>query len=395
MLGDRSLFPDLEARAYFNHAAVAPVSTPVRDACRAAVDAVARRGAGAWLELREGRERLRSDLARLLGAAPADLALVPSTSQGVVDIALCLPWRAGDRVVLFEGEFPANVTPWQAAARRFDLEVALLPAWSPADPGRTLERLAATLAQGARLVAVSAVQFQTGLRVPLPEIAAACARHGSELFVDGIQAVGALPLDAGALGVDYLVAGSHKWLMGVEGCGVLYVRPDRARALRPVVASWLSHEEPTRFLFEGSGHLRYDRAIRARADFLEIGAMNSIGFAALAASVALLLEHGVAAIHQHVNRLLDRLEAGLQALGCASVRAGVPELRSCILSVEAPPDVPVVALADALRADGIACSNPDGLLRFSPHWPNDLREADAVVAAAESALRVVRHGGTN
>lgn len=386
-LGDRSLFPDLEARVYLSHAAVSPPSSPVAAACQQVLADYAREGMGAWQKYRDQRDELRADLAALIGAAPEDVALVPSTTQGVVDVALCLPWRAGDRVVLFEGEFPTNVTPWQQAAAHHDLEVAY---GSVADfavsDDQGLTRLEETLRGGARLVAVSAVQFQSGLAMPLAAMTELCHRHGAEIFVDAMQAVGGMPLDVGELELDYLACGSHKWLMGLEGAGFVYVNPRCIDALRPVVAGWMSHEDSSAFLFDGAGHLKYDRPIRRRADFLEIGAMPTIGFAALGASVALLRQLGVAEIWAHNNAILDGLEAGLTDLGFVSLRSGSPARRSSILGLHAPAGRSVHEIREGLADRGIACTMPDGVLRLAPHWPNDLGQVDAVLATARELL---------
>ncbi|MEM7203221.1 MAG: aminotransferase class V-fold PLP-dependent enzyme [Planctomycetota bacterium] len=387
-LGDRALFPDLADRVYLNHAAISPPSMPVRDACRRALDDYAALGAGAWLRYRDQRDALRGQLAALIGADTQDLALVASTSQGLLDVALCFPWQRGDRVVLLEGEFPANVTAWQQAAVQFGLDVTFLPVddFVPRGPG--LERLEQVLRGGVRLVAVSAVQFQTGLRMPLRAMAERCHAHGAELCVDAIQAVGVVPIDVRETGVDYLVAGSHKGLMAPEGAGFLYVHPDRVGALRPLVAGWLSHEDGARFLFEGRGHLRYDRPIRRTADFLEFGAMNTLGFAGLGASVAILSELGVAAIYDHVQAFHDVLERGLVDLGFTSLRRPEPEARSSILAVRPPVGgASLQEVWERLGAAGIACSMPDGNLRFAPHWPNDVSQVPVVLEAAAGALR--------
>jgi selenocysteine lyase/cysteine desulfurase len=216
-----------------------------------------------------------------------------------------------------------------------------------------------------------------------------CHAAGAELFVDGIQAAGAVPLDLRAEGVDYFAAGSHKWLMGMEGAGFLYVAPTKIAALRPNLASWLSHPDPVRFLFDGAGHLRYDRPIRARADFVELGVMGSLSYAALHAAIAPLADLGVAAIFAHVQRLLDRLEAGLTRLRCVSVRASDPAQRSCILSVLPPDGVALPALWRAVDARGIACASPDGHLRFAPHWHNSEADVESTLEGVAAALREV------
>ncbi len=387
-LGDRSLFPSLQPRVYLNHAGVSPLPEPVRRAAGAALDDWARRGAEAVAGALETRQRLKQGLSQLLGAHPDELAVTQGTSAGIIAVAHSLPWRRGDRVILFEGEFPANVTPWQRAAELFGLETTLLPL---APFGRSSEEglasLEKELARGARLVAVSAVEFQTGLRMPLRGMADLAHRNGAEIFVDAVQALGVVPLDVPALGIDYLAGGAHKWLMGLHGAGVLYAAPGPAAALRPAVAGWLSHERAGRFLNEGPGLLRYDRPIRKRVDMVEAGSMSEVSLVALEASVSVLLALGVPAICDHVGRYLDLLEPELVARGFQSLRAREEERRSGILGLRPPPGAEVTALRKALAARGVACAIPDGVLRLAPHWPNSVEEVPEVVAAVEAALR--------
>jgi selenocysteine lyase/cysteine desulfurase len=386
-LGDRSLFPDLEPVAYLNHAGVSPPSRLVLEAVRAATEDFARRGSAAVGAALERRARLKQKLSRLLGARPEELGLTQNTGAGIAAVALCFPWRKGDRIIGFRGEFPANVTPWQRAAELFGLTLSLLPLvpFERSDE-EGLAALEAELGRGARLVAVSAVQFQTGLAMPLAAMADLAHRHGAEICVDAVQALGVLPLDAGALGLDYLAAGAHKWLMGLLGAGVLWARPERAAALRPHLAGWLSHEHAASFLTEGPGHLKYDRPVRARADFVEAGGAAEVALAGLEAALDPLLALGAEAIRDHVFRYLDRLEPELAALGFASARARERARRSGILSVKPPAGAEVAPLARALLARGVAAATPDGWLRFSPHWPNGLAEVPGVVEAVRAAL---------
>jgi cysteine desulfurase / selenocysteine lyase len=390
-LGDRSLFPDLACDVYFNHGAISPPSLAVRRAVTVCLDDYARHGAASFPRWAAQRHVLRAKLAALVGGRAEDVALMPNTTRGVIDVALCFPWSRGDRVILFEGEFPANVTPWQRAAELFGLEIVWLPLapFARCDE-EGLDSLRQALARGARLVAVSAVEFQTGLRMPVEAMATLCHEAGAEIFVDAVQAVGAVPLDAGAAGIDYLAAGSHKWLMGSEGAGFLYVSPDRVAALRPHVAGWLSHEDPVAFLLRGPGLLRYDRPVRARADFLEGGNVNTAGLAGLEAAVDLLQELGVPSIFAHVNAILDALEGPLRARGFESVRSCDLKQRSCTLSLRAPAGVDVIDLQRRLGVHGVSCSTPDGLLRFTPHWPNDVGQAATVVGAVDACLAEMR-----
>ncbi len=368
------------------------MSTPVAGAVQSALADYSREGMGAFFSWLARREQLRASLARLIGAQHAEIALMPSTTRGISDISLSLPWRNGDRVVLFHGEFPTNVTPWQCAARTFGLELVWLPADAFDTGGDGLGQLEAALARGARLVAVSAVQFQSGLHMPLVEMGALCRRYGAELFVDAIQALGVVPIDVERAQIDYLSAGGHKWLMGVEGTGVLYVRSERARALVPRAAGWLSHEQADAFLRLGPGHLRYDRELRRDARVFEGSAQNVLGFAALEAALELILSLGVERIFSHVQTYSDRLEASLVRCGLTSLRSRDAERRSGTTSFRAPAGVDPIALHRALCEHGIACGLPDGLLRFSPHWPNHVDEVDPIAEKVELELARARVG---
>lgn len=390
-LGSRALFAGLAWNVYLNHAAVSPPSGPLRAAVAAALDAYATRGAGAFMPYVEQRARLKQKLARLLGLPDArsdELAFLPNTSAGALAVAYCFPWTAGDTVLLLEGEFPANVTPWQRAAEHFGLPITWLPADAFYDPDGGLPQLEAQLRRGVRMVAVSATQFQTGLVLPLREIGGLCRRYGAKLFVDGIQACGIVPLDVDAMQIDYLASGSHKWLMGLEGTAFLYVRGETRPALQPRLAGWLSHDDPIAFLLPGPGELRYDRPLRQGASFLEWGTPNVLGCVALEAGLDLLLALGVPAIHEHVQRYLDPLEEGLRDRGFRSARPAHIAQRSGILSVKPPPGRSIPEVVAQLQAAGICVATPAGWLRFSPHWPNALDEVERVLAALDRAPRI-------
>jgi cysteine desulfurase / selenocysteine lyase len=390
-LGDRSLYPDLKAKAYLAYAAAAPASVLVKAAVNRVLDSYAEQGAIAFFTWIEQRERLRQKLGALVGAPASDIALTSGTTRGISDLALSIDWRAGDRVVLFSGEFPANVSPWQRAAELFGLQLDFVDmAHAVEDEASFLAPFEQLLKRGARLVAVSAVQFQTGLRMPLATLGELCARYGAELCVDAIQACGLVPLDAPALGVDYLVSGSHKWLMGPEGVGFVYAKPERARALKPRTAGWLSHEDGTLFLFGGPGKLRYDRPVKASLQMLEGGSSSTVGFAGLEAAIEPILALTPSAIFAHVAAYLDSLEPRLASRGFRSRRATATERRSGILSFEPPAGLAAADVVAQLRPRGVIASMPDGLVRFAPHFPSSSSEIEAVESAVDAALTELR-----
>ena len=389
-LGDRSLFPNLDAEAYLAHAAISPLSAPVCSRISEVLADYSRGGMTGFVRWAPRLNRVRETMAALISAQPDEVAFVANTTQGVIDIAFGIPWREGDRVVLFDGEFPANVTPWQRAADTFGLELV----WASLEPfHRSVEEgiaeLQRALGTGARMVAVSAVQYKTGLRMPLAEIASLAHERGAEVFVDAIQALGATPVDV-SVGIDYLSAGSHKHLMGPEGAGFLYVAKRCAEAVEPRLAGWLGHEDPVAFLVGDEPRLCYDNPLKSGAQAFETGTSNVIGFAALAVSVGLIEQLGVAAVHSHVQGYLDTLERGLVARGFESRRGSAAALRSSLLGVRVPADVRLSELAVALRKRGVVCNTPDGMMRFAPHWPNSQDEVPAVLDAVDEALAELR-----
>ncbi|MCA9639974.1 MAG: aminotransferase class V-fold PLP-dependent enzyme [Myxococcales bacterium] len=388
-LGSRAGFPELQSRAYLAHAAISPPSVWVVDRVRTYVDTMAAGGVTAFPQWIDQREVLRGKLASLVGAKPQEIALMPNTTRGVSDIALSVPWEPGDRVLVLRGEFPTNVTPWQRAAKLFGLELRWLDADSfRTEEDRALQALATELERGVRLLAVSAVQFQTGHRMPLERIGELCQRYGCELFVDAIQACGATPIDVASCSIDYLSCGSHKWLMGTDGCGFLYVREAKCKGLEVHTAGWLSHEDGLRFLFEGAGHLSYERPLKQTAAVFETGMTNGAGFAALEASLDLIQGLGVRSIYTHVQAYLDQLEPAVAALGFESLRAAEASGRSCTLSFRSDQH-DVVKVHEVLNERGIHCSAPDGCLRFAPHWPNNLDEVSHVVTTLRDVVALV------
>ena len=386
--GSRALFPSLADRLSLNHAGVSPLPAPVRAAAAAFLDARAHAGAPAFLDAVAQRERLRTAIAGLFGADPAGVALGFGTTRGLLDVAYSLDLGPADRILGFDGEFPANTTPWISAARAMGARFEALPLDGFGDgSGVGLARVEDALRRGGvRLIAVSAVQFQTGLAMPLRALAGLAHAHGALLAVDAIQACGAVPLDAAALGIDWLVTGAHKWLMSVEGAGFTLASPAARAAFVPRMVGWLSHTDPVRFLVEGEGHLRVGAPLRTGVDTLEGGAANAVGHVALEASLHLLGQLGIPAIFAHIQALHDAWEPLFAARGFASLRAPDPAARSGSLCFRVPPHLHGPALPAAFARRGVQLALPDGKLRLSPHWPNGLHETADLAAILDEVV---------
>jgi cysteine desulfurase / selenocysteine lyase len=386
-IGSKEEFPLLNYDAYLNYAAIAPYSTSMRKAVNGIMDDHAANGLNSLFKCLDQRAGLKEKLAKLIGAQPEDLAFVPSTTAGITSICINYPWQENDRIVVFDGEFPANVTPFQKIAEEKNLQIV----FNPLDAFYTdhqvgLNNLEEELKKGVRLVAVSFVQFQTGYQMPIKEICELAHKYDAEVLVDAIQGLGAVPFDVGC-GVDYMSTGSHKWLMGTEGAGFVYISPDKVGKFKSVTAGWLSHEDGLKFLLEGSGHLKYDRPVRQETSFMEPGAPNTLGYVALEAAVDMIVEIGVDNIFAHIQRYHDELEPMLCELGLKSLRSKNPAFRSGGLCFEMPDGVDVIDFNQKLGELRIGAGNPDGNFRIAPHWPNSLDEVPMIASAVAKVLK--------
>ncbi len=397
-LGSRALFPDLAYNAFLAHAAISPASAAAGQAVTAALEVVAAQGAGGFFTFNQQRQRLRRSCARLLGVEESAIALTAGCTHGLTQIALALPWSAGDTLLTFEGEFPANVTPWQSAAQANGGSVRLL-ALPSSDSNECAQEVIlsveralseSTEARPIRWLAVSAVQFQTGFRMPLQGLSEVCRKYDVRMIVDGIQGCGVVPLDMNELGIDAFVTGAHKWLMGLEGAGFSYISPQFMDELRPLTAGWLSHQQGDLFLFSGEGYLQYDRPLYDSPRVFEGSTANLLGLVALEVGVDICNRLSAQSIFDHVQKIHNELEEGLSSLGLHSLRAKKAGSRSCILSLKAPPSVDLLALSAAMKKRGVLVSIPDGLIRIAPHYANNISEAPHILESFKSALEELR-----
>ena len=356
-------FPVRENLIYLNHAAVSPLPRRTADAIRHLTDDCLHWGSfhyAEWLDVYEG---IRKSAARLINASPAEIALVKNTSEGIATIAMGLDWKQGDRVVGFREEFPANLYPWQRLAAK-GVEVTRL---SVEDP---LERIAEA-ARGARLLAISFVNFLSGYRAPIQQIGEICRRNHCIFLVDAIQGLGAFPLDVEQCHIDALAADGHKWIMGPEGCGILYIRRELQDRVEPVEFGWTNV----------AGYNDYgsrDMTLRQDAGRYECGTLNTVGCYGLKASLDFLLEVGPGEIAPVVQNLGDRIAAAVQAKGYELMSRRTPESGAGIVSFRKP-GVDPGALVQSLKAERIVVAPRAGWIRTSPHFYIRPEEIDRMV----------------
>jgi selenocysteine lyase/cysteine desulfurase len=357
----RAQFPVTQNLIYLNHAAVAPLSKPAADAMQWLADDVLHYGSqhyDKWLAAYEG---LRSAAARLINSTPREIAIIKNTSEGVATVANGLKWRAGDKVVAFREEFPANDYPWRRLESQ-GVEVRWLSVFDP------LDRIDEAC-RGARLLAISFVQYLSGYRADLEAIGEICARHGAFFFVDAIQGLGAFPLDVRRARIHALAADGHKWLLGPEGCGVLYIAQEMQDAIEPVEFGWTN-------VANYPDYASRDMSLRPDAGRYECGTLNTIGIFGLRAAIEFLLELGVEKVAVAVQSLADQLERGLIAKGYETAHARTLESGAGIVSFRKS-GLSAQQIAHQLKSKNIITAPRQGWVRVSPHFyisPTDIDE---------------------
>jgi cysteine desulfurase / selenocysteine lyase len=361
----RTEFPVKERLVYLNHAAVAPLSRRSAEAMKELSDDALLYGSAHYDQWLAAYQGVRVAAARLLGAEPAEIAIVKNTSEGVATVAAGLGFRPGDKVVAFEDEFPANFYPWKRLEER-GVRVEWLRA---ADP---LERIDAS-AVGAKLLAISYVGYLSGYRVDLEAIGEICRRRGCFFFVDAIQGMGAFPIDVERAGIDALAADGHKWMLGPEGCGVLYVRRDRQDQIEPVEFGWSN--------VAGYGDFgSRDMTLRSDAGRYECGTLNTIGCFGLRAALEFLLEVGVDRIAPAVQELADGVAAGARERGYAVLVERTPATGAGIVSIRHP-SIDHRVVVRRLREQGFVTAARQGWIRVSPHFYISPADINAFLAS--------------
>lgn len=376
----RRELPVTQKWAYFDHAAVAPLS-------QRAYDRMARWSAEAlldgdanWTAWARQAESARSRAAQILNADTAEVGLVPNTSWGINLVAEGFPWNPGDNVVLPAGEFPSNVYPWMNLRDR-GVEVRIVPL----DGVRvSLDRIADACDSRTRILSASWVGYVSGYRLDPAELADLAHRRGALFFLDAIQGLGVFPLDVRKTGVDFLAADGHKWLLGPEGAGIFYTRAEHLPLLRPLNVGWNS-------VVQGNDFSRIELNLKPTAARYESGSQNLAGFIGLAGSLETLQKFGLgssqSAIGLRVLELTDRLherliEAGYECLADRST----PAVKSGILAFR-DPRIDSQHLKTELFRDRVVISCRSGWLRCSVHGFNAEEDFDRLFAALQRVAR--------
>ena len=363
----RAAMPVARKWAYFDHAAVAPLTQPTTDAISKWLSQASEEGDTTWLEWAAELSACRKSAAELIGAGEESIALVPNTTVGINLVAEGLDWRPGDNVVTLADEFPTNLYPWMNLEKR-GVSTRLVPT----DNGRvTPEQIAEYCDTRTRVVSVSWVCYSNGCRRPLKPIADIAHEYGALFLVDAIQGLGVFPLDVNADEIDVLSADGHKWLLGPEGAGIAYIHPGWLERLEPIGVGWNSVTNAGNFD-------QIQLTLKSTAARYEGGTYNMAGFIGLAASLKLLMSLGVENISAAILDFTDMACDQLVAAGAVVHSPREGSNRSGIVSFEMPGRDPQQIRKDCL-AQGVALNCRAGRLRLSAHAYNTIPDLNRLL----------------
>lgn len=354
-----SEFPVSRRWAYFDHAAVAPLPRRSADALRLWIDDQQNNGVTNWLDWEKKVDGLRRDLATLIHSSTDEIAFVGSTTQGIGLVAEGFPWKEGDNVVTAEEEYPSNLYPWMNLKSR-GVSVRMVPS---RDGRVCIDDLANAIDSRTRVLTISHVEFASGFRNDLDALGQLCQERGVTLFVDAIQGLGPLTIDVEKTPIDFLCADGHKWLLGPEGAGFLYIKKSWIERLRPLGVGWHS-------VTSSYNSPRPEFTLKPNAQRWEGGSYIMPGLQALAASIRLLIEIGPQVVSE---RILDRAQAVREiakSAGWTVFGSDQAEDQSGIVPLTKDGVDPDMFVRSA-KKQGIALACRRARVRFSPHIYNN------------------------
>jgi len=318
--------------------------------------------------------RLREALARLVNVKADDVILGNSTSYGLTLLARGYEWKAGDEVLLVEGDFPAAIFPWLV----LEAQGVRVRRLQPAGAGLTADDLRRELRPETRVFCTTWVHSFGGHAIDVSSIAAVCRDHGALFALNASQGLGARVFDAPASGVDLVTSCGFKYLCGPYGTGFCWIRPEVRERLRVPKGYWLANLTADDLAGEFRAELRDDVGARA---FDVSGTANFFNFMTWTASVEYLVAQGIDRIAAWDQQLVSALVAGLVAQGWTMVSPAEGPTRTTLTVLHGPTPEHMSRAFSALRDRGVYTSMRRGNIRLSPHLFNTPLEIGAALDA--------------
>jgi selenocysteine lyase/cysteine desulfurase len=365
--GVRKLFPHLSSgRIYFNHASTAPVSTRHIEQAdyffkRRSSDKV-----DDYKDFLRINIETKNMLAEYLNTKPDRIGFTDNTSSGLNILAQGIKWKRGDKILLNDVEFPANVYPFLNLQRE-GVEIEFIKSENGIV---SAENIIKNIKSETRLISISFVQFLSGYRIEFDALGKICKEKNIILSVDAIQGLGAFQLDVKKNNIDFISCGTQKWMLGMQGLAYFYISNELQEKLEPKYMGWLSVDNAWDFL-------SYQLNIKKSAEGLQTGTLNTLGIYLLNASLKLFKENGIDNVEKIILSNSIYFLDKLQNIGIKTFLSGNDEKNlSGIVSFKHSDSQKIF---DYLIKERIDHSLRAGVIRFSPHFYNTIEEIDIVI----------------
>ena len=321
-------------------------------------------------------DRIRTNIAQLIGAKSDEIAITTGASAGVIAVAYALDWKPGDEVLTSTCEFPLQYTIWKPMEERVGLKVRIV---TPRDRFIDADDLIAAMTGNTRLVSVSLVRFDDASRLDAKRVAAACHAQGALLLLDVSQCCGAIPMNVHELGADFLVSAGYKWLFGPFGTGFFWIRHELLSLIRPAPFNWMAvagSENFAQLNFADSNPAPSAK----RWDAPEWASHFNFNLVGLDASLEFVLRMGAETVERHNRELIELMYARLPKDRCVSASPADAARRGPYGCFAARTPEKTAKLYHKLRAENVIVSLREGNIRVSPHLYNTERDIDRLIS---------------
>jgi len=365
----RDQFPIFDTKAYLNSCSQGALSHQVADAYRQYLEDWDEKGSP-WELWVKHTETARTEFAGLIGVEPDEVAVTTSASAGVSSLASAIDFTAGrDRVVVTDFEFPTVAQIWHAQERR-GAKIVHVPAVDNEIP---MENFEAAIDENTELVSMTHVCFRNGSKLDVPAVVDMAHRNGAKVLLDSYQALGSMRIDARELGVDFLVGGTVKYLLGSAGLAFLYVRKELIDSLVPTSLGWFSQADI--FAMDIYANTPSHSARR-----FEMGTPPVPNIYGGVAGLRLVREIGLDEIEAQIQELTTAINDEATQRGFQVVSPRDPAKHGAMVTLRS---TDAGELVERMNADDVIVSSRNDNLRISPHVYNDLSDIERLFASLE------------
>ena len=363
----RSYFPYLKNKIiYFNHASTGPITTIVKDRIESFLKERSEDKIDDYWAFKAVADESKEMIGEMINCSGDRIAFLDNTTNGIIWLAQGIDWKAGDRIILNDVEFPANVYPFLQLKEK-GVEIDFI---NSTNGIVTAEEIINSIHPRTKLISISFVQFLSGYRIDLEKIGKICKEKDIIFSVDAIQGLGAVRLDVEKFNIDFLASGTQKWLLGLQGLAFIYIRTELQNKMKSAPIGWLAVKDAWNLL-------DFDLTTKETAERFQPGTLNNLGIYAFNSSMKLFKEFGFDEIEKQVLVNSKYFIDELVKIGYNSPMLSLHEKHLAgIISFRSEN---AQKIFDILSQKKIVCSLREGYIRFAPHFYNTKQEIDLVV----------------